>query len=94
MPITESLISRLAIISLSTLAYRARRGCTKSSMYLTDRCLGACDLPFRDQVQSVDMDTAKEMLIKEYTEGLGVTRSLAEDMIQRMIANEELVGNR
>ena len=87
-PITESLISRLAVLSLATLAYRARRGCFKSSAYLTDRCLGACDRPFREQVNELSMDEAKEQLIKEFCGSLNINRRLAEDMLSRMIDNE------
>ena len=90
-PITESLISRLAVLSLATLAYRARRGCFKSSAYLTDRCLGACDRPFREAVQEMPLDEAKEQLIQEFCGSLNINRKLASDMVEKMLEQEELV---
>lgn len=88
-PITESLISRLAILSLSTLAYRARRGSEKASMYLVDRCLGACDRPFREQVNELSMDEAKEQLITEFCGSLNINRKLASDMVERMLDGDK-----
>ena len=93
-PISQTLINRLAVLSLATLAYKARRGCTKSSIYLTDRCLGTPQAPFRESVEEMNIDTAKAQLVKEFQGALQVNESLANDIVERLMAADikEMVG--
>lgn len=84
-PISESLIQRLAVIALATLAYKARRGSEKASIYLADRALGVCDKPFREKVREVTIDDAREMIIREFSESLNLAPELAASMADKMI---------
>lgn len=80
-PASESLVKRLAIMGLATLAYRARRGDTRSSMYLVDRCLGTPDKPFVEVVANMTLDQAQQALFKELVES-GITEPLAKQMVE------------
>jgi hypothetical protein len=88
-PISESLIQRLAVIALATLAYKARRGSEKASIYLADRALGVCDKPFREKLPELTMDDARSMIIREFSESLNLSPDLAASMVDKMISGAE-----
>jgi hypothetical protein len=88
-PISESLIQRLAVIALATLAFKARRGSEKASIYLADRALGVCDKPFREKVREVTIDDAREMIIREFSQSLNLTPDLAASMADKMISGSD-----
>ena len=48
--ITEALIRRLVLRALACLRYHTRRGNLKAAMYLVDRCIGAPQRPFAEEV--------------------------------------------
>lgn len=85
-PITETLINRLAVLGLATLAFKTRRGSEKSSQYLVDRCLGQAVKPFREQLEDMNLEQAVEMLKGEFKGNLDINESLANDIVQRLVA--------
>lgn len=87
-PITETLINRLAVLGLATLAYKTRRGSEKSSMYLTDRCLGQAVKPFKEAVNDMSLEDAEKMLLEEFKGGLGINDTLASDIVKKLVKKD------
>lgn len=88
-PITETLINRLAVLGLATAAFKTRRGSEKSAHYLVDRCLGQSVKPFKEQVNDLNLDDAKAMLLKEFKDGLGINDALASDIVKRLMESDK-----
>ena len=83
-PITHSLINRLAVIGLAGVTHKARRGSEKGCMYLVDRGLGTPHQPFREQVNDMTLEQAQELLKAELKGGLNINDALAGDIVSRL----------
>jgi hypothetical protein len=80
-PADENLVKKLAVMGLATLAYRARRGDTRSAMYLVDRCLGTPDKPFVEKVANMNLSEAQTALKTELLDS-GISEKLADQMVE------------
>jgi len=87
-PITHSLINRLAVVGLAGVTHKARRGCAKSSTYLVDRCLGTPSAPFKEQVNELTLDEAEALLKQEFQGSLKINDALASDIVSKLIQKD------
>ena len=83
-PITHSLINRLAVIGLAGVAHKARRGSEKASMYLVDRGMGTPEAPFKEQLNTLNLEEATALLKQELKGGLNINDALAGDIVSRL----------